>query len=200
MDTSTSNTPAPATMRRGRDLLRLWVVGQMDGTNLGSVHDLVFDHDTDEVLALVVAVQDLFGLVDAQIVPWHQVRLVGRDVVLVESGASKVHIRDEPRVQELLDRKTLLSGTRIYTTDGQYLGTLADAYLDTTKGRIVGYEISGGFVEDTLRGKKFLPAQHDKHIGKDAIVVPTAAAAELQPQPPTPTGTDSSGGTPPGAA
>jgi len=33
------NTQTGEPIRRGRDLLRLWVAGQTDGTNLGSVHD-----------------------------------------------------------------------------------------------------------------------------------------------------------------
>lgn len=166
--------------RKGSSLLGFLVIGQKDGAHVGNVQDLIFDHDADEVLAIVVSAQDLFGLIDAKIVPWHQVRLVGRDVVLVEGADSKIHVRDEPRIQQLLDRKTLLSGTQILTADGRSLGTLGDTFIDITTGRIVGYEVSGGLVEDTLRGKKFLPAQDDKHVGKDAIVVPPTAADELQ--------------------
>lgn len=187
MDTSRTDKPSvtkEATdrkgMRKSSSLIGFMVIGQKDGAHVGNVQDLVFDHDTDEVLAIVVSAQELFGLIDAQIVPWGQVRLVGRDVVLVESNDSKLHVRDEPRIQKLLDRKTLLSGTQIITSDGRSLGTLGDTYIDTRTGRIAGYEVSGGFVEDRTSGKKFLPAQDDKRIGQDAIVVPPTAAEELQ--------------------
>jgi uncharacterized protein YrrD len=76
-------------MVKGKNLLGMSVVGQADGRNLGTVHDLFFDHDTDELLAFVLAEKDLFGLIDAQIVPWREVRSISGDVILVESAASK---------------------------------------------------------------------------------------------------------------
>ena len=55
-------------MRKGKSIIGLNIVSQNDATELGKVRDLIFDHDTDELLALLVSEKDLFGLIDAQIV------------------------------------------------------------------------------------------------------------------------------------
>jgi uncharacterized protein YrrD len=167
-------------MIKGKTLLGTSVVGQADGRNLGVVHDLLFDHDTDELLAFVLAEKDLFGLIDAQIVPWREVRSISGDVILVESAASKIHLKDEPRIRAIAKRETVLSGTQVLSQDGQQLGTLADMVIDETSGRIAGYEVSGGFISDTLRGKKFLPAPPGLSIGSHAAIAPPAAEAELK--------------------
>ncbi len=167
-------------MVKGKNLLGLSVVGQADGRNLGTVHDLFFDHDTDELLAFVLAEKDLFGLIDAQIVPWREVRSISGDVILVESAASKVKLRDESRVHSMAKRETVLSGTQVLSQDGTQLGTLADMMIDETSGRIMGYEVSSGFISDTLRGKKFLPAPPGLSIGSHAAIAPPAAEAQLK--------------------
>ena len=167
-------------MVKGKNLLGMSVVGQADGRNLGTVHDLFFDHDTDELLAFVLAEKDLFGLIDAQIVPWREVRSISGDVILVESAASKIKLRDEPHIRQMASRETVLSGTQVLSQDGHQLGTLADMVIDETNGRILGYEVSGGFISDTLRGKKFLPAPPGLSIGSHAAIAPPAAEAQLK--------------------
>jgi uncharacterized protein YrrD len=167
-------------MIKGKSLLGMSVVGQDDGKHLGEVHDLFFDHDTDELIAFVMAEKDLFGLIDAQIVPWREVRSITGDVILVAGAASKIKLRDEPRARAMAQRETVLSGTQVLSQEGQSLGTLADMVIDDQTGRVTGYEISGGFFADTLRGKKFLPAPPGLSIGPNAAIAKPAAEAQLK--------------------
>jgi uncharacterized protein YrrD len=167
-------------MRKGKSLLGLSIVGQEDGKVIGTVKDLLFDHDTDELLAMVLAEKDLFGLIDAVIVPWHQVRNIGGDVILVESSKSRINLKDDERARSMTKRETVLSGTQVLTSEGQHLGTLADMCIDEKTGRIIGYEVSGGFIKDSLRGKKFLPAPPGLSIGKDAAIARPEAEARLK--------------------
>jgi uncharacterized protein YrrD len=167
-------------MRRGRELLGLSVVGQEDGRRLGNVRDLFFDHDTDELLALVIAEKDLFGLIDAQIVPWREIVSIGGDVILARNSASIIKLRDDPRVREMAQRETVLSGTAVMSQSGEKIGTLADMFIDETTGRVLGYEVSNGFLSDTLRGKKFVPAPPGLAIGRDAAIAPPSAEAQIK--------------------
>lgn len=166
-------------MVKGRDIIGRAVVGQADGARLAWVRDLIFDHETDEVLALVLNDKDMFGLMQARIVPWAQVRQVGSDTVFVESAASVINLKDDARVRGVTDRQTCLSGTKVITTDGRQIGSLADMCIDETNGHVLGYEISEGFVADTLHGKKFLPQPTEMTLGKDVAVVPPEAANRI---------------------
>jgi uncharacterized protein YrrD len=169
-------------MRKGKSIIGLKVLSQGDGADLGNVKDLIFDHETDELLALLISDKELFGLIDAQIVPWSQVRNVGADAIIVPSSESKIRAHDDARVADIMDRQTALSGTRIFSTEGQDLGTLADMYIDEQTGRVIGYEISTGFISDTMSGKRYLPTHGDLSIGEDVALVPPEAAAELEAQ------------------
>ncbi len=169
-------------MRTGKSLMNLAVVGQADGTQLGRVLDLIFDHENDQLLAFLLSGRDLFGLIEAQIVPFSEVQSVGGDVILVKNAASKMALSNHLEIRQVAQksRETVLSGTKILTTDGKHLGTLADLCVDETTGRVLGYEISGGFVADSLKGKKFLPAPPGLVVGQDAAIVPPAAAGEMK--------------------
>ena len=169
-------------MRKGKSIIGLKIVSQTDAVELGKVRDLIFDHDTDELLALLVSEKDLFGLIDAQIVPWSEVRAIGPDAVMVGSTASRIKAGDFPRVRDIMNRETALSGTRIVTDDGREIGTLADMYIDDETGKIVGYEVSGGFFSDSLSGKRFMQAIPDMPIGKGVAVVPSIVADEFEHQ------------------
>lgn len=168
-------------MRKGKDLLGMPVVGQQDGAQLGRVRDLLFNHDTDQLLALVLSEKELFGLIDAQVVPWSELVSIGSDVILVRNAASQKKLRDDEQVREFAHRETALGGTQILTSDGKNLGTLADMVLDEHTGRVLGYEVSGGLVADTLKGKQFLPQVTGLTVGDDVAIAPSTAANEMRP-------------------
>jgi len=172
-------------MRKSSSVIGLRVIGQEDGTFLGEVQDLVFDQHTGDVLALFLSEQNLFGIVDAQVVPWSQILMIGRDAVMVRSARSKMNASDDARLGGAdAQRQTMLSGTRIFTTDGREIGKLADMFIDEATGHIVGYEVSGGFVSDTRTGRRFLPAPDEMRIGKDVMLVPPEAAQQMRdPEP-----------------
>ncbi|HEX8833213.1 MAG TPA: PRC-barrel domain-containing protein, partial [Abditibacteriaceae bacterium] len=103
-------------MRKGKSIIGLKVLSQSDATDLGSVRDLIFDHESEELLALLISEKDLFGLIDAQVVPWNQVRSIGPNAVMVPSADSKIKAHEDARVRTVMNRDTALSGTHILTT------------------------------------------------------------------------------------
>lgn len=169
-------------MRKGKSIIGLNVLTQADGQNLGSVKDLVFDHETNALLALLLSGKDLFGLIDAKIIPFSQVLTIGPNAVMVPSNESVINAHDDARVANIMDRDTKLSGTRITTTDGQDLGTFADLYVDEETGHILGYEVSTGFFADTMSGKRYMVAPDHMTIGRDVALVDPTVATDLEAQ------------------
>lgn len=169
-------------MRKAQTLIGLNIVSQSDGVALGKARDLIFDHDANELIAIVLSEKELFGFIQPQVVPWREVVSVGPHAIIVQSAASKIKAGDDERISAVAQRQTSLTGTRILTTDGEALGTMADVFIDETSGHVVGYEVSGGFMSDTLRGKRFMPAADSVQIGKDVAFVPPEAAKQMEPR------------------
>jgi len=142
-------------LRTANSRLGLAIVSHAEASTLGEVRDLIFCHETDEVLALILENQKS-ELGDVQIVPWSEICRVGKEKITVYRAVSKMNLRDYPRaLHAATDGQNRLSGTQILNSEGQYLRMLSDMCIDESSGCIVGYETSGGFIADTLQGKTF---------------------------------------------
>lgn len=171
-------------MRKGHSILGLQVISQEDAKSLGKVLDLVFDHDADECVALVLKERGFLGIGSAQVVPWNEILSIGKDAVMVKSDSSVVNPADHGRLQEVMERDAHLSGTRIVTEDGRDVGTFAEIYIDEATGKTTGYEVSGGFISDTMSGKRYIAAERtdDLRVGEDVLLAAPGVADEFERQ------------------
>src|SRR5690606_19123271 len=88
-----------------------------------------------------------------------------------------------PEMVALLEQRHLIPGAKLYTENGTGLGNIKDVLFEIN-GAITDYEISGGLIEDTLRGTRFMPAHFPLRIGEEVVFVDPQAAKELKSSPP----------------
>ena len=169
-------------MRKGHTITGLQAIALDNAADLGHVLDLIFDHDADECLGILLREQSMFHA--AQVVPWSDIRVIGKDAVMIESENSVMAPGDDARLRAVMERDTHLSGTKLLTETGDELGSFADIYIDENTGRVIGYETSGGLVSDTMTGKRYIPAEKtgDLHVGDDVLMVAPQTAAEFERQ------------------
>lgn len=169
-------------MRKGHSITGLQVLALDNAADLGKVLDLVFDHDADECLGLLLRESSMFHA--AQFVPWNAIRAIGKDAVMIENHDAIIAPADDARLREVMERDTHLSGTRMLTETGDELGTFADVYLDENTGRVIGYESSGGLVSDTMSGKRYIAAQDTDalRVGNDVLLVDPRISEEFERQ------------------
>ncbi|MDF2440043.1 MAG: hypothetical protein JWN98_1027, partial [Abditibacteriota bacterium] len=168
-------------MRKGKSIEGLKVIGQADGTDLGTVKDVIFDHETVEVLAILISERELFGLIDAQVVPWSEIKTIGPDAIMVRSRESVLRAGDDARIHAEMNGEDSLVGKAIHTTDGRNLGVFSDIYFEDN-GTIVGYEVSGGLFADAVSGRRFMSVPENFTIGDDVALVPPSIADEMEAQ------------------
>ncbi len=76
-------------MRKAKSsIIGLKVISQSEGRDIGTVRDLIVDQNSDELLALLTSEKDLFGLIDARVIPWDQIVTIGPDAVIVPGEIS----------------------------------------------------------------------------------------------------------------
>ncbi|GAA4007102.1 PRC-barrel domain-containing protein [Deinococcus rubellus] len=167
-------------MIKGKDMIGRTVVAISSGSNIDKVHDLVFDHDANQVLALLVDEGGWFR--SAKVVPFEAVRSIGEDAVMIADEGDVVSARDDSRIADLLDTKVGLIGLQLLTTDGRELGRIADVYFEEVSGKVVGYEATGGLFSDLSSGRTFVPAPESISIGDNAAIVPVSVAQAMEEQ------------------
>lgn len=169
-------------MIKGKDILGRHVVAIDSGQRIDSVQDLIFDHQANEVLGLLVDEGGWFRA--AKVVPFELVRSIGDDAIMIDSAEHVTTTRDDDRLADLLDSKISLIGMTLLTTEGQDLGKIADVYFNEESGKVEGYEATGGIFSDLSNGRTFVPAPENVQIGEDAAVVPVSVANAMQEQEP----------------
>jgi uncharacterized protein YrrD len=168
-------------MRKAKSLLGLNIVSQLEGKQLGTVRDLIFDEDAHKLVAVLLSDRELFGMIDATVVPWSQVREIGPHAIMVPSEEAVQKAHTDAVIAESYDQKKKLVGKKITTQQGEDLGTVSDLYLGDN-GQVQGFEVSGGIFSDAFSGKRFMELPSDLTVGQDRVLVPQDIALELQRQ------------------
>ncbi|PTA69131.1 PRC-barrel domain-containing protein [Deinococcus arcticus] len=167
-------------MIKGKDLLGRPIVAVGSGERLDRVHDVIFDHQANQVLGLLVDEGGWFSA--AKVVPFERIRSIGEDAIMIGTPEDVTTTREDGRLKDALDSKVSLVGLTLLTTDGQNLGKIADVFFDDHTGRVEGYESTGGLFADLTSGRTFVPAPEQVQIGVDTALVPPAVAQAMQEQ------------------
>lgn len=167
-------------MRKGTDIIGKDVVAVDTGEKVQTISDLVFDQNSNQLLGFLVDEGGWFS--EAKVLPLQNVQSIGPDAILIADRAGIVEAPRVPAMHMILQRNNILKGTKVLTTDGRDLGTLADLYFDEYSGQVEGYDVSGGIFADAYTGRSFIPATHTLKIGQDAAFVPPEVAALMQVQ------------------
>src|SRR6476661_3252735 len=102
-------------MRKAKSLLGLNIITQLEGKNLGTVRDLIFDENSHKLIALLLSDRELFGMIDATVIPWTQVREIGHNAIMVPSEEVILKAHADPIIAESYDQKRKLDGKKVTT-------------------------------------------------------------------------------------
>ncbi|MFW5787584.1 MAG: PRC-barrel domain-containing protein [Halanaerobiales bacterium] len=67
--------------------------------------------------------------------------------------------------------KEIILGNSVINTSGKELGVISDLLIDEKLGKIVGYELSGGVIQDLWEGRNFLTVEENLYYGQDVVIV-----------------------------
>lgn len=164
-------------MLKGNDFIGMPVIAYDTGEQIKKVKDLIFDSNSNFLGFLV---DENVWLKTAQVLPLHGIKVIGTDVIIASSQSVIVKAEQVPEIREVLARNIVLTGTKIITESGRYLGTITDLYFDKQTGAIEGYEVFGGIFAAPHCGHSFVPAPQNLKIGDDVAFVPRVIAEMME--------------------
>lgn len=167
-------------MRKGSDLIGKVVVAYDTGKKIARVQDLMFDQDSNQLVALLVEEAGWFS--GARVLPFQNIKAVGLDAIITMTESDILPARQFSEANAILKANNIIKGTQILTTDGRNLGRMVDLYFDEFTGTVEGYEASGGLFADAYSGRSFVPALQTLTIGQDVSFVPAEVADMMQEQ------------------
>jgi uncharacterized protein YrrD len=112
---------------------------------------------------------------------WKDLIALGEDAITIEQEEAITRLEDCEGYTSLINGDRKLKGLPILTANGQQLGIVDDVYLDQNLGKkVIGYELTEGFISDLKEGRKWLPLPESVTVGEDAIIVPVHCQDALE--------------------
>ncbi|UFJ38983.1 PRC-barrel domain-containing protein [Brevibacillus humidisoli] len=158
-------------MQRGLDVLGLPVVCLDSGEQIGIVRDILCDK-TWRTLGIVLEEKSWFQ--PGTFIPFELIHAVGDDCLTVSSrgAATSMESLADVDVLGVFTGKGCLRGKTVLTERGESLGNVEDVYFSSNWEKLVGYELSDGWIADLTEGRKRLPLAYSPVVGKEALIIP----------------------------
>jgi len=165
-------------LRKAKDIIGLPVIEIASGKQLGHVKDIAMDADW-RIAAVVVDTKHWFS--GPKVVVCEKIVAFGDDAVTVTDEDCVEEMSDDSPWRYLDGDSGKVKGKPIVTVNGNQLGVVEDVYFEEKLGnKIVGYELTDGFISDLTDGRKWLPVPDRLTWGEDALIVPLNSDAELE--------------------
>lgn len=165
-------------LRKAKDVIGLAVINSTTGRKIGKVSDLMFDSNWQ---LRCILLETKTWLTAPRAIEMDKNVIIGEDAVTVTDAPVNKNCPDLPDAFYLLADNKMI-GLPVLTRNGQELGLIEDVYMDENLDkRIIGFEISEGFLSDVTEGRKWLPFPADAVLGEDAVIVPVQSHQEVKP-------------------
>jgi len=147
---------------RVQKLLGKEVIALKDGSFIGKIQSIVVNSNEKKVIGIYVKLKGLLS--GRNFVPFSGIQAFGTHTVTTKENLESEAVEKGVEEKEIINMPVITIG-------GTMLGKVDDFTFDMKSGLIKEYILSGGLVQDTLRGKALLKGEDVSRIGKDVIVV-----------------------------
>ncbi|MDR3119804.1 MAG: PRC-barrel domain-containing protein [Clostridiales bacterium] len=157
-------------MKKTQEIIGLPIISIFDGTEIGTVKNLVINADDRSISFLVV--DNGLHLLGAKVISTDRILGIGEYAVTVEDENVVSMISKLPSAVELLEKNVQIKGSKVLTKKGRMAGEITELFVDEEdRCRIKGMEfvpLNSG-LSDT--NAKFLPDKCVITYGKHLVIV-----------------------------
>jgi uncharacterized protein YrrD len=154
-------------VRFSREITGLPVIHAATGREVGKVSEWLLDEDGDAVSAFIA--EGSGWLPQRRVFSFRDILELGRDAIFVRRDGSHA-AGDPPEVEGHPTQRVL--GKRVLSEKGDDLGVVEDVLFEEQTGRITGWRLSSGLIDDILHGRQVLESQARVNIGEDVVILP----------------------------
>lgn len=165
-------------MRKVKDVIGLPVIELKHGKQIAEAKDFFVDN---EWIVQGMLLEEKHWFSSPQYIAWDDIVSVGEDAITISDEHAVQSLGDCKEMHFLMCGPSKIAGLPIMTVNGKQLGTIEDVYFAEESGkRIIGYEITNGFISDLQEGRKWLRVPEKVTMGEDAIIVPVHCDHDLE--------------------
>lgn len=164
-------------LHRYSEVLNLPVLCADSGKKAGVVKDIIFGLDSKSVKALLLEQNGLS--LKKKVVLLEKLLSLGSDAAIINSRSCVSDMNRTAYSEAFRDEGALL-GLKVFSKAGGDLGTVKDVVFDWQTGKIEGFEVSGGMIQDVIQGRKLIPLFGKVELGEEFAVVGSESVEEME--------------------
>lgn len=165
-------------MLKAKDIMGLPVIEVTAGKQLGNVKDFLLDSKDWSLQGILLETKHWFS--SPRYVECQDVISFGEDAITIKDEQCVKGFESSVEMNCLLNGNRKIKGLPVITVNGNQLGLVEDVYFGEELGKkIIGYELTDGFISDLTEGRFWLPAPEHITFGEDAIIVPLHSDQDL---------------------
>lgn len=155
-------------MRFDSQLYDLPVVDRLSGDVAGFMRGVVCQPGKKRIEGIIFEERSL--LRRCHFVPWQAITVIGENSIVVDT----VQKNHTSRSMACPGRES-----KVYNSDGSYLGRISNYIIDERTGSVTGMEISASIIDDLKFGRKIIENTGNIMKGEDFLMLMDSASEEL---------------------
>ncbi len=155
-------------LRRESELIGLPVISKKTGKKFATIKDIIYSKKKYKVLGFVLSEGNIFR--EAKIIQFCNIDSIGKDALIVENENVVEKSSQLPEINQLIAEKKIIED-EILTEDGESLGHVKDIIVDAEGGKIIGFILTDGFIQDLKEGRNVLPYTTETIFGENSIII-----------------------------
>lgn len=155
-------------MIKSKKLTGMKVVDMKTGKVLGRIKDALFLPGDKKIKWFTVECPGWFR--NKKALPVENIKHIGSNVVIYGTDGLQEIIKDSA-IFKASDKKELIFGRKVISSDGEDLGYIDDIIFDERDFSIEGYVLTDGIIEDIINGKSVILNDRSITFGEDMVIL-----------------------------
>lgn len=156
-------------MKSIKEILRFSIIDNNSGEKIATIKDIIFSNKNFRVLAIIVSEGGLFK--EEKIIRYKNISTIGKDFVAIDKKNVIEKLKDFPELEKETADDDKLIGLKVISHDGEILGYIKDIIFDEKNGKIIGFYLTDGIIQDMLEGRNIIPCTENINITEEALIL-----------------------------
>jgi len=155
-------------MKKFSKLIDLPILTEEKSMRLGKISDVLFDTKTLKICALIISTNSIIPL--AKLIKIDDISKIDESSVWVNNEKVVASAKAMKGIENVASFQKDIEGTIIINNSNR-MGTISDIFFNAEIGEIAEFEVSDGFVEDVLSGRKSVAIERSVNFKDKKIVM-----------------------------
>ncbi|WIV11193.1 PRC-barrel domain-containing protein [Proteiniborus sp. MB09-C3] len=159
-------------MRKVSEIIGLPVICKKSGSKIATVKEVIYSKKKYRIVGFLVSEGNIFR--EAKIIQFNNIDSIGEEALIIKNENMIEKSSLLPEINQLINEKKIIE-EEILTEDGESLGHVKDTLIDDKNGKIIGFILTDGLIQDIKEGRNVLPYTTEAVFGENSIIISNEA-------------------------